>query len=379
MFKFAKEIDFIKSQFKSNIIQLHEPKFLGNEIEYLKRCIDSTFISSIGPYVTEFEKKLSQITGIKYAVATVNGTSALQLALKVIGVKPSDEVITQGLSFIATANSIVYNGALPIFLDVDLDTMGLSPFAVENFLKHNAQIIDGSCYNKKTKNKISACVPMHTFGFPMRINELKEVCDEWCIPIVEDSAEALGSKVGSEYVGSVGQISVYSFNGNKIITCGGGGAIVTNDLKLSEKSRFLSTTAKRKHDFEFIHDEIGFNFRMPNLNAAVALAQLENLHFFLKKKKELFNNYREFFSKSSINLKTPIKNSTSNNWLNAIELKNKHDRDKFLIECRENQINCRPIWRLLNENRPYKNCQTDELINSRYLEERIVNIPSSVN
>ena len=286
MFKFKKEIEFIKQNYSDKeYIQLHEPTFNGNEKKYLKDCIDSSYVSSSGYYIDMFEKKLSERIGVNYVTAVVNGTSALQLALKVIGVKPQDEVLTQALSFIATSNAIMYNGAFPVFLDVDIDTMGLSPKAVDSFLSKNAELKGGSCFNKHTKRKITCCLPMHTFGFPLRIKELKNVCDKWKIPIIEDSAEALRSISNKRQVGSFGKISVFSFNGNKIITAGGGGAIVTDYEELGKESKFLSTTAKRPHEYEYIHDEVGYNFRMPNLNAALACAQIEQLDVFGKEER----------------------------------------------------------------------------------------------
>ena len=298
-------------------------------------------------------KKLSERIGVNYVTAVVNGTSALQLALKV-GVKPQDEVLTQALSFIATSNAIMYNGAFPVFLDVDIDTMGLSPKAVDSFLSKNAELKGGSCFNKHTKRKITCCLPMHTFGFPLRIKELKNVCDKWKIPIIEDSAEALGSVSNKRQVGSFGKISVFSFNGNKIITAGGGGAIVTDYEELGKESKFLSTTAKRPHEYEYIHDEVGYNFRMPNLNAALACAQIEQLDVFLERKRELMLRYKEYFESQNINFKSPIENTSSNNWLNCIELKDINERNLFLNECQKNVL-CRPIWQLINKNIPTKN------------------------
>ena len=379
MFKFKKEIEFIKQNYSDKeYIQLHEPTFNGNEKKYLKDCIDSSYVSSSGYYIDMFEKKLSERIGVNYVTAVVNGTSALQLALKVIGVKPQDEVLTQALSFIATSNAIMYNGAFPVFLDVDIDTMGLSPKAVDSFLSKNAELKGGSCFNKHTKRKITCCLPMHTFGFPLRIKELKNVCDKWKIPIIEDSAEALGSVSNKRQVGSFGKISVFSFNGNKIITAGGGGAIVTDYEELGKESKFLSTTAKRPHEYEYIHDEVGYNFRMPNLKAALACAQIEQLDVFLERKRELMLRYKEYFESQNINFKSPIENTSSNNWLNCIELKDINERNLFLNECQKKNVLCRPIWQLINKNIPYKKFQTDSLTNSKYLEERIINLPSSV-
>ena len=268
-------VDFIKNKFNSeNYIPLHSPVFKGNEKKYINQCIDSTYVSSVGPFVDKFEDLMNQITNTKKSTAVVNGTAALQVALKLVGVKQNHEVITQALTFVATANAIIYNNAHPIFLDVDMDTMGLSPVSVNNFLNEFGELREDGCYNKKTGRKISACLPMHTYGFPVHLNELIRVCKLWQIPIVEDAAESLGSQYKGKPLGSFGKVSAFSFNGNKIVTSGGGGAITTNNIKLGERAKFLTTTAKIPHQFEYIHSELGFNFRMPNINAALACAQL---------------------------------------------------------------------------------------------------------
>jgi len=281
--KFKNTISFIQNQYAStDFIPLHEPKFIGNEKKYLLETIDSTFVSSVGTYVDQFEQMMSALTKTKKSVAVVNGTAGIQVALRLVGVNAGDEVITQALTFVATANAIAHNGAAPIFLDVDLDTMGLSPNSVCQFLEENGELRDNSCFNKKTGRKISACLPMHTFGFPVHMDELKSICDKWHIPIVEDAAESLGSEYKGRPTGSIGDIGVFSFNGNKIVTCGGGGAIVTHNENLGSKGKYLTTTAKVNHPFEFYHSELGYNFRMPNLNAALACAQLEQLPVFLE-------------------------------------------------------------------------------------------------
>jgi aminotransferase in exopolysaccharide biosynthesis len=306
MNNFHKIIDFIKSKFPNQeIISLHEPKFSGREKEYVIDTINSTFVSSVGPYVDKFELIMSEITKTKKSIATVNGTSALQVALRLSGVKTGDEVITQALTFIATINSIIYNNADPIFLDVDIDTMGLSPKAVNIFLEDNGEIReDGFCYNKKTNKKIAACMPMHTFGFPVHLDELILVCNKWNIPVVEDAAESIGSEYNNKPTGSFGKLGVFSFNGNKIITSGGGGAIVTNDIELGLKAKHLVTTAKVPHLYEYIHDEIGYNFRMPNLNAALACAQLEQLDSFILNKRKLANEYKNYFDKLGLKFRS---------------------------------------------------------------------------
>lgn len=377
--KVTKTISFIQEIFKSKeFIPLHAPVFTGNEKKYLLETIDSTFVSSVGPFVDQFEDMMAGLTSTKKAVAVVNGTAGIQVALKLVGVKLGDEVITQALTFIATANAITYNGASPIFLDVDLDTMGLSPSAVENFLKQYGDLREDGCYNKSTGKRISACLPMHTFGFPMHLNELIKVCQIWRIPIVEDAAESLGSQYHGKPTGSFGEIGVFSFNGNKIVTSGGGGALVTNEVAIGFKGKHLTTTAKVPHAYEFFHDEIGYNFRMPNLNAALACAQLEQLDFFLKKKRELAESYVSFFSKCGIKFRTETPQTKANYWLMCVELENQKERDLFLKETNSCKVMTRPIWQLICRLPMYQHCQKDEQINAVFLQDRIVNIPSSV-
>tara|TARA_B110000003_G_C16633376_1_gene527490 strand:- start:798 stop:1940 length:1143 start_codon:yes stop_codon:yes gene_type:complete len=375
-----KEINsFIKDLYPNNkFIPLHEPRFIGNEKKYLSEVIDSTFVSSVGKYVDELENKFSEFSNTEKSVAVVNGTSALQVALRLVGVEQGDEVLTQALTFIATSNAIIYNGASPIFLDVDLDTMGLSPKAVEKFLNQNCEINDDFCFNKLTKRRISACVPMHTFGFPVHMKELIEVCKRWKIPIVEDSAESLGSYYNGKLTGTIGDVGVYSLNGNKIITSGGGGIIVSKNKKLCEKAKFLTTTAKKPHPYDYVHDEIGYNFRMPNLNAALALAQFENLSNYLENKRELAKIYQTFFEKIGLKFRTENNNTKSNYWLMTIELKNKKERDLFLKETNNNNVMSRPIWNLNYKTNPYSKYYRDEQKNALFLEQRIINIPSSV-
>ena len=379
MNKINQTISFIQDQFNTrDFIPLHAPNFGGNEKKYVLETIDSTFVSSVGAFVDKFEDMMVSLTSTRKAIAVVNGTAGIQVALRLVGVQNGDEVITQALTFVATANAIAYNGASPIFLDVDLDTMGLSPRAVDNFLNQHAEFRDNYCYNKSTGKKISACLPMHTFGFPVHLDELKKVCDAWKIPIVEDAAESLGSEYKGKPTGSFGQIGVFSFNGNKIVTSGGGGALVTNNESLGIKGKYLTTTAKVPHAYEFYHDELGYNFRMPNLNAALACAQLEQLDSFLKNKRELANAYKSFFMDSGIKFKTESPNTKANYWLMCVELENQHERDLFLKETNANNVMTRPIWQLMYRLPMYANCQRDEQLNAAFLEERIVNIPSSV-
>jgi perosamine synthetase len=372
-------ISFIKEQYKTeNFIPLHVPRFEGNEKKYLIETIDSTFVSSVGAYVDQFEEMMQNITSTKKAVAVVNGTAAIQVALRLIGVKNGDEVLTQALTFVATANSISYLNASPVFLDVDLDTMGLSPKAVALFLEEFGDLREDGCYNKKTGKKISACLPMHTFGFPVHLDELIEVCDYWKIPVIEDAAESLGSEYKGKSTGSFGKLGAFSFNGNKIVTCGGGGAIVTNDPELGEKGKYLTTTAKIPHPYEYVHDEMGYNFRMPNLNAALACAQLEQLNNFLENKRTLAKEYKSFFENNGIKFRTETPDTKANYWLMCVELESKTERDFFLKATNDNNVMTRPIWQLMYRLPMYSNCQRDKQVNAEFLEERIVNIPSSV-
>jgi aminotransferase in exopolysaccharide biosynthesis len=379
MADFNSVISFIKAQYKTeNFIPLHVPHFGGNEKKYLLETIDSTFVSSVGAYVDQFESMMQTITQTQKAVAVVNGTAGIQVGLRLVGVKAGDEVITQALTFVATANAIAYQNATPVFLDVDLDTMGLSPRAVVLFLEEFGDLREDGCYNKKTGKKISACVPMHTFGFPMHLDELLAVCNTWKIPIVEDAAESLGSVYKGKPTGSLGKVGVFSFNGNKIVTSGGGGAIVTNDIVIGEKGKYLTTTAKIPHPYEYVHDEMGYNFRMPNLNAALACAQLEQLDGFLENKRKMAKEYQSFFAATGIKFRTETPETKANYWLMCVELENKQERDSFLKETNGNNVMTRPIWQLMYRLPMYGHCQKDEQTNALFLEERIVNIPSSV-
>ncbi len=374
-----KLINHIKLLFQNQeFIPLHEPRFIGNEKKYLIECIDSTFVSSVGKFVDRFEKEFASYVGSKYAIATVNGTAALHIALLLADVNKDDEVITQSLTFIATSNAINYTGAKAIYLDVDLDTMGLSPVALKNFLENNCKIIDNKCINLTTNKTIKACIPMHTFGHPCKIESIKKICEEWKITLVEDAAESLGSYYKDKHTGAFGKIGTFSFNGNKIITSGGGGVIVTDDEILAKRAKHITTTAKIPHSYEFAHDEIGYNYRLPNINAALLVAQLEKLDDFLHSKRELALNYKDFCATEDIKFIEEPVNSKSNYWLNSILLNDKSQRDQFLELSNQNKVMTRPIWKLNNSLNIYKNCQTDSLTNSIFLEERIVNIPSSV-
>ena len=376
---YKETIQFIQNKFKSeDYIPLHIPVFKGNEKKYLNECLDSTYVSSVGPFVDKFEDLMNQITKTNKTTAVVNGTAALQVGLRLVGVKENDEVITQALTFVATANAIAYNNAYPIFLDVDLDTMGLSPLAVNDFLDEFGELREDGCYNKSTGRKISACLPMHTFGFPVHLDELIKVCKSWRIPIVEDAAESLGSEYKGKPTGSFGEVGAFSFNGNKIVTSGGGGAITTNNIKIGERAKFLTTTAKQPHPFEYVHNELGYNFRMPNLNAALACAQLEQLELYLDNKRNLALSYEKFFSNKGIKFRTETKNTKANYWLMCVELEDSKERDLFLEFTNSNNVMTRPIWKSMDFLPMYKHCQSDQLLNTRFLEARIVNIPSSV-
>jgi len=373
-------VDFIQELYQTKeFLPLHEPRFIGNEKKYLNDTIDSTFVSSVGKYVTRFEEMVAKFVGAKYAVATSNGTSALHIGLKLVGVNEYSEVITQPLTFVATVNAISYCNAQPIFIDVDRDTLGLSPEKLELFLREETiQNSKNECINKSTKKVIKACVPMHTFGHPCRIDEIVSICNRYNIEVVEDSAESLGSYYKEKHTGTFGKLGIFSFNGNKIITTGGGGMIVTNDKELAKRAKHLTTTAKVPHPYEYIHDEIGYNYRLTNLSASLGVAQMENLEFFIEKQRELAQKYIDFFLNSDIKFITEPKNSKSNYWLNAILLKDRDSRDEFLKYTNDNGVMTRSIWRLMNELEMFKNAQCGDLSNAEWLEDRIVNISSSV-
>ncbi len=376
---FEDVINFIHNTYQTKgFIPLHEPRFVGNEKKYLNECIDSTFVSSIGKFVSEFEEKIADYVGTKFAIATSNGTSALHIALLLANVQANDEVITQPLTFVATCNAISYCGARPVFVDVDRETMGLSPKALQIFLETNTTIQNNQCINNVTGKVIKACVPMHTFGHSCKIDEIKNICDQYRICLIEDCAESLGSFYKDKHTGTFGQIGVMSFNGNKIITAGGGGCIVTNDEVLARKAKHLTTTAKVPHKWEYAHDMIGYNYRMPNLNAALLVAQLENLESFLLKKRELAQAYTNFFNGTIYSFVKEPKDSQSNYWLNAIILKDIQQRNLFLDETNSKDIMTRPIWTSMNKLTMFKEAQCGELTNSDWLEQRVVNIPSSV-
>tara|TARA_B110000483_G_scaffold99357_2_gene121827 strand:- start:151 stop:1311 length:1161 start_codon:yes stop_codon:yes gene_type:complete len=372
-------INFIKSIYNNNkFIPLHEPRFLGNEKKYLNECIDSTFVSSAGKFVDDIEEKIAKYTGAKFAIATSNGTSALHISLILADVDKDSEVITQPLTFVATCNAIRYCNAKPIFVDVEKDTMGLSPFALRSFLEKNTTIKNKQCINNKTSKVIKACVPMHTYGHPCKIDMIKKICDEYFIFLIEDAAESVGTFYKDRHSGTFGQLGAMSFNGNKIITAGGGGCIITNNRILAEKAKHLTTTAKIPHKWDFNHDIIGYNYRMPNLNAALLVAQLEKLNDFIINKRNLADEYENFFKNFNFDFFKEPKDSKSNYWLNSIILKNRKQRDQFLEDTNSNGVMTRPIWILMNKLPMLKDAQCGDLENSEWLYERVVNIPSSV-
>lgn len=371
-------IQFIKSSYPEygEHIPLHAPVFLGNEKKYLNDCIDTTFVSSVGKYVDQMEQMVAEYTGATRAVVCVNGTNALYMALLLRGVSQGDEVITQPLTFIATANAISYLNANPVFCDVDEDTMGLSPLAVRKWLEENAELKNNGCYNKRTGKKISAVVPMHTFGHPVHLDDFVKLCEEWKLALVEDAAESIGSIYKGKHTGLFSQVAALSFNGNKTITTGGGGMLLFSDEQLGEKAKHLTTQAKIPHRWEFKHDTIGYNYRMPNINAALGCAQMENLTKILENKRKTAMAYKDFFSNSKIKFFDEPKNCKSNFWLNAILLPDKEAQIKFLEETNNDGVQTRPIWELMNRLDMFKTCQHGNLKTSEMFADRVVNIPS---
>ena len=359
-------------------IPLHAPYFGGNEKKYVLNTLESTFVSSVGAFVNRFEEMMQEITGARYAIATTNGTTALHLALIVAGVKENDEVITQALTFVATANAIRHANAYPVFVDVDKNTLGLSPTSLQAFLEENAVVDDeGRCINKHTGRRIAACLPMHTFGFPAAIEQIASICHDYNLLLIEDAAESLGSFIGGRHTGRIGKMATFSFNGNKTVTCGGGGAVITDDEALAYKAKHLSTTAKQPHAWEFYHDQVAYNYRMPNLNAALACAQLEQLPSFLENKRSLSAAYENFFAGRTEMFVSEQSGTTANYWLNTVILKDKEARDTFLAYTNGRKVMTRPIWRLMSDLPMYESCMHGDLTQSKWLQERIVNIPSS--
>lgn len=377
---YSNVVSFIHQLYGTDdFVPLHAPLFIGNEKKYLNECIDTTFVSSVGKFVDRFEEMFASYTGTKKAVVCVSGTNALHMAMLLVGVERDDEVLTQALTFIATCNAISYIGARPVFIDVDKETMGLSPKAVKAWLEKNAEIKSNQCFNRNTGHRVKCCVPMHTFGHPVQIDELTALCNEWHIELVEDAAESIGSFYKGQHTGTFGKVGAISFNGNKTITTGGGGMLLFQDEELGQLAKHLTTQAKVPHRWKFVHDHIGYNYRMPNINAALGCAQMENLERYVENKRETAERYKSFFqSISGINFFTEPDNCRSNYWLNVVLLKDKMAQQEFLEYTNEHGIMTRPVWELMNRLPMFQDCQTDDLRNTEWLAERIVNIPSSV-
>jgi len=379
MADYSKIIEYIKSLYPAmDPVLLHGPVFLGNEKKYLEECIDTRYVSYVGRFVTAMEEKIKEITGSKYAIAMVNGTAALQMALTGCGVKRGEEVITQDLTFAATAAGIVHAGAVPAFVDVDKETMGMSPDSLRDFLVTKTITKDGKVVDKETGNIIRAVVPVHIFGHPVRINEIKAICDEYNLMLIEDAAEALGSYRDGKHVGTFGLASILSFNGNKTVTTGGGGMVLTDNEAIATRIRFISTTAKKPHPWEFVHEEVGYNLRMPSVNAAIGFAQLEYFDHIRQNKRELAEMYHQFFAKLGIPTFREPAGCSSNYWLNVIMLNSRQEREDFLKFANDNKVQCRPVWTLMHKLTPYKDYTRTPMPVAEWFEDRVVNIPSSV-
>ena len=376
----SKVTSFIKEFYNSQeFVPLSVPKFIGNEKKYLEECIDTTFVSSVGKFVDRFEEEVAAYTGSRKAVVCVSGTNALHMAMLLVGVEREDEILTQALTFVATCNAINYIGANPVFIDVDKETLGLSPKAVNAWLEKNAELKNGVCYNRHSGRRIKACVPMHTFGHPVKIDDLVAVCDAWHIELVEDAAESIGSFYKGKHTGTFGKVGAISFNGNKTITTGGGGMLLFQDEELGKLAKHLTTQAKVPHRWAFVHDHIGHNYRMPNINAALGCAQLENLERYVQDKRETAEKYRKFFATvPDVAFFTEPENCRSNYWLNVLLLKDKASQQEFLEYTNDHGVMTRPVWKLMNRLEMFKHCETDCLENTEWLADRIVNIPSSV-
>lgn len=372
--------DFIHQLFGTvETVPLHAPLFIGNEKKYLEECIDTTFVSSVGKFVDRFEADMAAYTGATKAVVCVSGTNALHMAMMLAGVERDDEVLTQALTFIATCNAISYISAHPVFIDVDMETLGLSPKSVKDWLIKNAEVRNGTCYNKHSGRRVKACVPMHTFGHPVKIDELAAVCEEWHLELVEDAAESIGSLYKGRHTGTFGKVGAISFNGNKTITTGGGGMLLFQDEELGTLAKHLTTQAKVPHRWAFVHDHIGYNYRMPNINAALGCAQLENIDRYVADKRETAAIYADFFKNiPDITFFTEPENCRSNYWLNVVMLKDKTAQQEFLEYTNDHGVMTRPVWELMNRLEMFKHCETDGLKNTQWLADRIVNIPSSV-
>jgi aminotransferase in exopolysaccharide biosynthesis len=373
-----KLISFVRDYYQTNeFIPLHAPVFQGRELDYVADTINSTFVSSVGSYVDRFERDVASYTGSEKAVATVNGTAALHIALKLAGVEAGDLVITQPLTFVATCNAIAYCNAEPVFVDVDRETLGLSASAMGTWLEQNAFVDDeGICRTKNDNRIVRACVPMHTFGHPADLDGLCQVAAAWGLVLVEDAAESLGSLYNDKHSGTFGKIGVLSFNGNKIMTTGGGGMILT-DSDSGTRAKHITTTAKQPHPYEYVHDEVGYNYRMPNLNAALGCAQLEQIEKFIESKRNLAQAYESALRGSDLFFVTEPENCRSNYWLNAVICDDLSHRDSMLESTNKQGVMTRPIWALMNHLEMYKNSWCGDLTNAEWLEARVVNLPSS--
>ena len=363
-----------------SFINLHEPSFTGNEWSYVKECLDTGWVSSVGKYVNRFENDLAEYTGVKHAVATVNGTAALHICLKLVDVKPNDEVLLPAITFIATANAICYCKAIPHFVDCAEDTLGLCPRKLEKYLNEVTEIQSGQCINQQTNRRIKAVVPMHTFGHPVDLDPLAEVCEKYHLDLIEDAAESLGSFYKGRHTGTWGKVSALSFNGNKIITTGGGGAILTDDKHLAKRAKHITTNAKIPHQWEYVHDQIGYNYRLPNINAALGCAQLEKLPAYLKSKRELAKRYQTVFEKvDGVRIFTESKEAHCNYWLNVLLLDEKFysEQDSILKITNNNGIMTRPVWKLLPKLPMFNNSPKMNLSVAESLERRLINLPSS--
>jgi aminotransferase in exopolysaccharide biosynthesis len=357
---------------------LHEPIFIGDEMKNVGIALDSTFVSSVGAFVDEFERKIADYTGAERAVATVSGTAALHVALLIAGVQPGDLVITQPLTFVASCNAITYCGAAPVFVDVDRTTLSLSPAAMEEWLEDNARLdADGVCRARDDARRISACLPMHTFGHPADLDGLLAVCSRWNLALVEDAAEALGSRYRGRHAGTFGRTAALSFNGNKIITTGGGGMVLASQEQ-GRRAKHIATTAKLPHPYEFVHDEIGFNYRLPNINAALGCAQMDRLDSFVTAKRKLALSYSDFFKGNSFEFILEPEDCQSNYWLNAIICADGDQRDEIIKSTNASGVRTRPIWTLMPHLPIYSNCRKGALPTAEWLEKRVVNLPSSV-
>ena len=361
-------------------VALHEPSFDGNEWIYLKECLDSNYVSSVGKFVDQFELSLANYTGAKYAVSVVSGTAALQIALKLAGVKSGEEVLLPALTFVATANAISYLGAIPHFVDSEESTLGIDVVKLREYLSANTERQSGLCINKSTERVIRALVPMHTFGHPSDLEQLMSIARDFNLVLVEDAAESLGSFYQGQHTGTFGLLGTLSFNGNKTITTGGGGAILTNDEALARRAKHLTTTAKISHKWEFDHDEIGYNYRMPNINAALGCAQMEKLPEKISSKRELFKRYKEKFNLiSGASIFVEPKNCQSNYWLQTLLLEEDSVdlRDSVLEASNKEGIMARPAWKLMSNLAPYRNSPAMSLKGANSLYRRVINLPSS--